>query len=166
MSTIAQPRSGPILAIGSVFVLVGVFVAIVIVVQQALVARTPSGYQVPILNVARQIGLAPPQPTFGDAQPRFTGSGVQLDAAARTINVSTDQLRIELASQSLAQVAQAHGVEPAAVAAAMKSASYAQIDAAVADGRLTPSQAAQRKAQADQRVDQMMAEVNSGRRYP
>jgi hypothetical protein len=166
MSTIAQPRSGPILAIGSVVVLVGAFVASVMVVQQALVARTPSGYQVPIVNLARQIGLAPPQPTFGEPQPRFTSTALQLDVAARTIGMPADQLRAELTGQTLTQVAHAHGVDPTAVAAAMRSASDAQIAAAVNDGRLTASQAAQRKAQADQRVDQLMAEVSSGRRYP
>jgi len=174
MSTIAQPRSGPILAIGSVVVLVGGFVAIVMVVQQALVTRTPSGAQVPIVNLARQIGLAPPRPTFGDPQPGFGGNaglGGQLGAAAQSIGISTDQLRTELASQSLRQVAQAHGLDPGVVAAAMKSASDAQIDAAVSDGRLTTSQAAQRKAQADQRIDQVMSQAAppagySGRRYP
>jgi hypothetical protein len=166
MSTIAQPRSGPIMAIGSVVVLVGMFVASVMVVQQALVARTPSGYQVPIVNVARQIGLAPPQPTFGEPQPRFAGSGAQLDIAAQTIGISMDQLRAELATRSLAQVAQVHGVDPNSVAVAMKSASHSPIDAAVANGRLTADQATQRKLQADQRIDQLMYAEFSGRRYP
>jgi hypothetical protein len=66
MSAVAQPRAGSLLAIGSFVVVIGVCVAVVILVQQALVAQSPSGYQVTILHLARQIGLAPPQPTFGD----------------------------------------------------------------------------------------------------
>ena len=173
MSTVAQSRSGPILAIGSVVVLVGLFVASVMVVQQALVARTPAGYQVPIVNLARQIGLAPPQPTFGDPQPRggqgfasYAALGGQLTVAAQTIGISMDQLRTELAGQSLTQVAQAHGADPDAVRAAMQSAADAQVDAAVANGRLTADQATRRKAQAAQRVAQLMTQVDSGRRYP
>src|SRR5215469_1786697 len=111
MSVVAQPRTGPFLAIGSFVVIVGAFVAVIVVVQQALVARSPSGYQVAILNVARQIGLAPPQPTFGDPTDarsgygygygsgfggRF-GTGTQLNVAAAAIGISADQLRTELA---------------------------------------------------------------------
>jgi hypothetical protein len=151
------------LAISTVLVIVGVFVAVVMLVQQALVARAPSGYQVAILNVARQIGLAPPQPTFADAPPRggngFGGFGGQLGVAAQTIGIPMDQLRSELANSSLTQVAQAHGADPTAVAAAMKSAGDAQVDAAVANGRLRADQAAERKTQAEQRVDQLMTQV-------
>jgi hypothetical protein len=181
MSAVAQPRTGSFLAIGSFVVIVGLFVAAIVVVQQALVARSPSGYQVAIVNVARQIGLAPPQPTFGDpAQGRAGygfgfagrggangasgpagagGSGGQLNVAAQTIGIPIDQLRTELATASLAQVAQAHGADPNAVATAMKSASDAQFDAAVTDGRLTADEATERKTQAEQRVDQLMTQV-------
>jgi hypothetical protein len=154
-------------AIGSVVLIVGVFVAVVVLVQQALVARAPSGYQVAILNVARHIGLAPPQPTFAEPpQPRggngFGGGGGfggQLGVAAQTIGISMDQLRSELGNSSLAAVAQAHGVDPGVVAEAVKSASESQLDAAAADGRLPADQAAQRKTQANQRIDQLMTQV-------
>jgi hypothetical protein len=181
MSVVAQPRSRPILAIGSLLLIVGLFVAAIVVVQQALVARSPSGYQVGIVNLGRQIGLAPPQPTFGDPRqprggpgaggPASAGAGGQLGIAAQAIGVSMEQLRTELASASLTQVAHAHGVDPAAVSAAMKSASDAQVDSAVSDGRLSADQAAQRKTQAEQRVDLLMTQVapfasSSGRRNP
>jgi hypothetical protein len=180
MSAVAQPRTGSFLAIGSFVVIVGAFVAVIVVVQQALVARSPSGYQVAIVNVARQIGLAPPQPTFGDpAQapsgygygygfvgpgggpgPGITGGpGAQLTVAAEAIGIPLDQLRAELATASLTQVAQAHGADPSAVATAMKSASDAQIDTAVTNGRLTADQAAQRKTQTEQRIDQLMTQA-------
>jgi hypothetical protein len=181
MSAVVQSRTrtGPFLAIGSFVVVVGVFVAVIVVVQQALVARTPSGYQVAILHVARQIGLAPPQPTFGDpteARPGYAygygygygfgfagrlGTGTQLNAAAQAIGISVDQLRVELASASLAQIALAHGVEPSTVATAMKSASDAQVDAAVTSGRLQAGEAAVRKTQADQRIDQLMTQTQT-----
>ena len=173
MSALAQPRTGSFLAIGSFVVIVGVFVAVIVVVQQALVARSPSGYQVAIVHVARQIGLAPPQPTFGDpSEARGYGfgygygfgnagrlsTGTQLNAAARAIGISVDQLRAELAGSSLAQVARNHGVDPGNVATAMKSSSDAQVDAAVSGGRLPAAQAVERKAQADQRIDRLMAQ--------
>ena len=166
MSAVAQPRGGPILAIGSFVVIVGLCVAAVVLVQQALVAESPRGYQVGVLKLARQIGLAPPQPTFGDpttvgsGYARYGGgSGGQLSAAAETIGIPMDQLRTELATSSLTQVSQAHGADPTAVAAAMKSASDSQLDAAAADGRLPADEVAQRKAQADQRIDQLMTQV-------
>ncbi|MBV9599048.1 MAG: hypothetical protein JOZ87_19555 [Chloroflexi bacterium] len=170
MSAAAQPRSGPILAVGSFVVVVGVLVVGVVLVQQALVARSPSGYQVAILDLARQIGLAPPQPTFADPGPgpaRYGfvgvgGFGGQLGVAAQTIGIPMDQLRTELAAASLTQVARAHGVDADAVATAMKSASDSQVDAAVADGRLAADQAAQRKAEAEQRIDQLMTQVAPG----
>ena len=68
MSAVVQSRTGPFLAIGSFVLIVCVFVSVIVVVQQALVARSPSGYQVAILHIARQIGLAPPQPTFGGSR--------------------------------------------------------------------------------------------------
>jgi hypothetical protein len=178
MSAVAQPRTGPFLAIGSFVVLVGALVAAIVVVQQALVARSPSGYQVAIVNVARQIGLAPPQPTFGDpaqaptgygygfvargggAGPGVTGGpGAQLSVAAQVIGIPLDQLRAELATSSLTQVALAHGADPSALATAMKSAADAQIDAAVTNGRLTADAAAQRKTQTEQRIDQLMTQA-------
>ncbi len=155
--------------------IVGVFVAVIVVVQQALVARSPSGYQVAILHVARQIGLAPPQPTFGDPSEARgyaygygygfgfgfagrPGTGTQLNAAARAIGISVAQLRTELATSSLAQVAHEHGVDASDVAAAMKASSDAQVDAAVSSGRLAAGEAAERKAQADERIDRLMTQ--------
>jgi hypothetical protein len=182
MSAVAQPRTGSFLAIGSFVVIVGAFIAVIVVVQQALVARSPSGYQVAIVNVARQIGLAPPQPTFGDPAQAPSGygygygygfvgrgggpgtgvsggPGAQLTVAAQAIGIPLDQLRAELSTSSLTEVAQAHGVDPSAVATAMKSAGDAQVDAAVTSGRLTADQAAQRKTQTEQRIDQLMTQA-------
>jgi hypothetical protein len=59
----------------------------------------------------------------------------------------------------LTQVAIAHGADPDAVATAMKTAGDQQVDAAVSAGRLSSDQAAGRKAQVEERVDQLMTEV-------
>jgi hypothetical protein len=49
--------------------------------------------------------------------------------AAQSIGITPEQLRAELPGKSLAQVAEAHGKSPADVAAALKKAADARIDA-------------------------------------
>jgi hypothetical protein len=49
-------------------------------------------------------------------------------AAAQAIGISPEQLRQEIQGKSLADVAQAHGKNPADVAAALKSAANQRID--------------------------------------
>jgi DNA-binding transcriptional regulator YdaS (Cro superfamily) len=87
------------------------------------------------------------------------GFGGELDAAAQAIGISAQQLRQELPGKSLAQVAQAHGKNPADVATAMKNAAHQRIDQAQSAGKLTADQATQRKQQVDQRIDQMLNQV-------
>ena len=82
-----------------------------------------------------------------------------LQAAADAIGITTDQLRQELPGKSLAQVAQAHGKNPAAVAAALKNEANQHIDAAVAAGKLTADRAAQMKQNLDQHIDEIMNHV-------
>jgi hypothetical protein len=163
MSVTAPPSARPFVALGSLVLVLATIGAIVLCVQQALAARPPHGYQADIVNIARQLGLAPARPTFSEEGPgRPVGPGGangQLSLAAQTIGISLTQLRQELAGASLQQVAQNHGVDPTTLANALKTASDAQVDAAVSDGRLTADQATQRKAQADQRIDQMMTQV-------
>jgi hypothetical protein len=50
------------------------------------------------------------------------------EAAAQAIGISPEQLRQEIQGKSLADVAQAHGKNPADVAAALKSAANQRID--------------------------------------
>jgi hypothetical protein len=85
--------------------------------------------------------------------------GVALGVAAQAIGITPQQLRTELPGKSLAQVAQAHGKNPADVATALKNAANQRIDAEVAAGELTADQAAQRKQTVDQHIDQGMNEV-------
>ena len=87
------------------------------------------------------------------------GFGRNLDAAATAIGIPVSQLQQELPGKSLAQVAQAHGKNPADVATALKNAEHQRIDQAVAAGRLTADEATQQKQQADQRIDQQMTQV-------
>jgi hypothetical protein len=163
MSVLAPPRGGSLVAIVSLgIVLVGA-AASAVLMQQALSARPPTGYQVPIVNLARQFGLAPARPVLGGiGQPRNFppgGGGGQFAAAAQSLGVSPEQLQVELSSASLTDIAIAHGADPDAVAAAMKTASDQQVDDAVSSGRLASDQAAARKAQAEDRVDQLMTQV-------
>jgi hypothetical protein len=85
--------------------------------------------------------------------------GAALAAAAQAIGVTPQELRQELQGKSLAQVAQAHGKNPADVATAVKNAVNARIDQEVTNGELTADQAAQKKATADQAIDQDMTRV-------
>ena len=87
--------------------------------------------------------------------------GMDLTAAAQAIGISADQLRQELPGKSLAQVAQAHGRNPADVATALKNAANQRIDQAVANGRLNATQATDMKQRAAQRIDQLMNEVKT-----
>ena len=84
--------------------------------------------------------------------------GFSLEAAARALNISQDQLRQELSGKTLSDVARAHNVDPATVANALKAAAATQIDGAVTAGRLTADQAAQAKQQANTRIDQQMTQ--------
>ena len=85
--------------------------------------------------------------------------GGGLDAAAQALGISTDQLRQELQGTTLAQVAQAHNVDPTTVANALKAAANARIDQEAAAGRIPADQVATAKQQAAQRIDQMMTQV-------
>jgi AraC-like DNA-binding protein len=85
--------------------------------------------------------------------------GLDLSVAATTIGLTQDELRQELATRSLADVATARGKNPSDVATALKNAAHTRIDQDVTAGRITAAQASQAKAQADQRIDQEMTQV-------
>jgi hypothetical protein len=87
------------------------------------------------------------------------GGGFELDTAAQAIGITADQLRQELPGKSLAQVAQAHGKTANDVGTALKNAAHQRIDQEVANGRIQAADAAARKTQVDQRIDQLVNEV-------
>jgi len=89
-------------------------------------------------------------PGFGHG-PR--GAHPALGVAASTIGISEDDLRTALQDgQSIADVAKAHNVDPQAVIDALVADASTHLDQAVTDGKLTPEQADQMKADLPQRM--------------
>jgi hypothetical protein len=82
-----------------------------------------------------------------------------LDTAAGAIGIPADQLRNELPGKSLAQVAQAHNVQPSAVVTALQNAAHTRIDQAVANNRLTADQANTIKTNLDSRINDLVNQV-------
>src|SRR3712207_8479282 len=64
---------------------------------------------------------------------------------------------VELRGSSLSEVSRRHGVEPQRVAAALTAAGQQRVDAAAAQGRLTPDQATRLK----ERLDRKSTRLNS-----
>jgi Spy/CpxP family protein refolding chaperone len=85
--------------------------------------------------------------------------GVALGMAAQAIGITPQQLRTELPGKSLAQVAQAHGKNPADIATGLKNAANERINQEVTEGKLTADQAAQRQQTVDARIDQAVNRV-------
>ena len=95
-------------------------------------------------------------PGMGD---RRMGPPVDLSVAAQAIGITPEQLRQELPGKSLAQVAQAHSKTAGDVATALKNADNKRVDEAVAAGKLTAEQAAHRKQQVAQRIEELVNHV-------
>jgi len=112
------------------------------------------------MAAARADAGLPPHPA-GDGH-RHHEDGHHADlalVAAQAIGITPQELRQELPGKSLAQVAQAHGKNPADVAAALTTAANERIDHEVTGGRLTPEQAEQRKQQIDQAMGEALNRV-------
>ena len=81
------------------------------------------------------------------------GRGRHLEAAATAIGIEEDALREALQNdQTIAQVAQANGVDPQAVVDALVADVSARIDQKVADGELTQAEADEKKAELPERM--------------
>jgi lambda repressor-like predicted transcriptional regulator len=81
------------------------------------------------------------------------GRGPGLEAAAEAIGISEDELRAALADgTSLAEVAADHGVDVETLVDALVAQASTRLDDAVADGRLTESEAAERSAELEERI--------------
>ena len=135
------------------------------------------GHQVYLEALARRLGITTdrlqqamtearnevgiPERRPGEPGRAFGRGGFDLSVAAQAMGITVDQLRQELPGRSLAQVAQLHGRSPVDVANALKNAANQRIDQAVAGGQLTAAQAAERKAQIAQMIDQRMNEVRA-----
>lgn len=83
-----------------------------------------------------------------------------LEAAAKALGITEEQLDAELPGKSLAQVAQAHNVDVAVVKAAMIANASARVDANLAAGKTTAEKAAARKAMFSDRFDRLLAHVH------
>jgi ribosomal protein S20 len=89
------------------------------------------------------------------------GHGPKLEAAARALNLSEDDLRAQLRDgETIAQVAQAQGVDVQTVIDAMVAEATARIDQAVQEGDLTAEEANERKANLQERITRL---VNEGK---
>ena len=88
------------------------------------------------------------------------GRGARLDEAAEVIGIEVQELVDALRDgQTLAQIAEANGVQPQAVIDAMVAAAQERIDAAVEAGRLDEAEAAERTADLTERITEL---VNDG----
>jgi hypothetical protein len=84
---------------------------------------------------------------------RGVRGGVTLADAATVLGLTEDQLRTELqAGRTLAQIAQSRNISRDVLIQRLTDAANQRIDAAVAAGRLTAAQAAERKAGTRDRV--------------
>lgn len=89
------------------------------------------------------------------------GHGPGLDAAAKALNLSVDDLRSKLeGDKTIAQVAQEQGVDVQTVIDAMVAAANARIDQEVQQGELTAEEANERKANLPERITRL---VNEGK---
>jgi hypothetical protein len=83
----------------------------------------------------------------------------KLDAAAKALNLSVDDLRSKLkGGKTLAQVAQDQGVDSQKVIDAMVADATAHIDQEVKDGKLTADQANERKSNLKDRITKLVNE--------
>jgi hypothetical protein len=108
-----------------------------------------------------QGGQGQPAPEDGRGPCRGPGRGKHLDVAAQAIGIEVDALREALrGGQTMAEVAQANGVDVQTVVDAIVADISARIDEAVANGRLTQAEADEKKAELPERVT---ARVNGER---
>lgn len=113
-------------------------------VIDAMVAAAQTDLQ---QNITDFVNNTPQHGPEGHGRGPGHGMGFDLAAAAKAIGISEDDLRSAVESgQTIAQVAQAHGVDPQTVVDAIVADAGAKIDAAVAAGRLTQQQADDQKS--------------------
>ncbi|MZP29789.1 hypothetical protein GTO91_08730 [Heliobacterium undosum] len=94
----------------------------------------------------------------------FAGSN-HFQVAADLLQMTKDELTTELkAGKSLEEVAQAKGVAKETLKAKLIESSKADIDKAVADGKLTAEKAEQAKTNLEKRVDDMLSRKGFGGR--
>ena len=116
-------------------------------------------------RIAKLVDQTPP--TGGDHGPGGPGfggpglggrhGGAGLDAAAKAIGVTVDDLRTQLqGGKTIAQVAKAKGVDEQKVIDAMVADAKSHLDQAVKDGHLTQAQADKELAEAKTRIKDLV----------
>jgi hypothetical protein len=109
--------------------------------------------------------------SLGKGGPRrpggFGGQGFLqpgLDAVAKSIGISTDDLKTELKTgKSIAEVATAHGVDPQKVITDLTAAATAKIDEAVQSGKLKSDMADKIKAHLSETISGLVNAKMNGR---
>jgi hypothetical protein len=84
------------------------------------------------------------------------GFGVELEAAAKVLGTTADELRTELQTKTLAQIAADHGIDVQKVIDALGADAKTKLDDAVAAGRLTQSEADARLKQLTDRLTNLV----------
>ncbi|MFM7199010.1 MAG: hypothetical protein ACKO2D_14175 [Chloroflexota bacterium] len=84
------------------------------------------------------------------------GPGAGMDALAKILGITTDQLRQEMPGKSITDLAKAHNVDIAKVKADLIAAATTRIDQAVTDGKLTADRAKTMKDNLATRIDTMV----------
>lgn len=127
-----------------------------VVASTALVAALAGGG---VLGQSFAVTAVAGAQTGNDQRP--DGHGPNLDAAARALNLSADDLgsKLEDGNTTIAEVAQAKGVDVQKVIDAMVADATAHVDQAVKDGKLTADQASDRKSGLKDRITKL---VNDG----
>lgn len=104
-------------------------------------------------EVATTLAEARPEGFGGRGGHGGGGGRLDLAAAATALGLTEDELRTRTqAGETLADVADAEGVDQADVVAALVAAEKTRLAAAVADGRLTQAQADERAATLEERI--------------
>jgi hypothetical protein len=94
---------------------------------------------------------------FGRGPGMAFGKGEQLDAAAKALGMTTDDLRSALkGGKSIADVAKGKNIDVNKVVDAMVSDAQAKIDQAKTNGKLTPQQADDLKSTLKDRITQVV----------
>ena len=119
----------------------------------AIKARQAAGGGIPLIG---------PLPEFGGRHGPVFGVGIMqpdtMEAAAAYLGLTTDQLLTRLRSgKTLAEIAMAHGKTPDGLKAALVAAARKDLDAAVAAGKLTRSQADDILSSLQQRFDDVIS---------
>jgi hypothetical protein len=108
-------------------------------------------------RVAEQVEATPGEGGFGRGGHR--GPGPRLEAAAKALGLSEDDLKAELKDgKTLAEIAKAHNVDQQKVIDALVAEVKAHTAQAVKDGKITQAQADERVKEATERITKMVDE--------